>query len=472
MSLRGSCTICTDYFDAENDISVTPCGHLFHALCLNQWIETCKAKCTCPQCRRLIASRGIVSKIFINIPEENEEAIDPYVLKNKVDELEGLLKKCAHEKSDLQSTLRAMEDSHEKMMNKIKQLKSDKIKDQNVIQLLKSDIDTLKTETSHFKAIKDEMKQLKLRLRTLEKVEICINGQKSDVDDMLAQYSNASSSWEAKQLATFCVAMKQEYDTLKESRSKLNSQVMKMKKDLHKANELLISKISIAEGLEKANANLLQSEEALTEENQSLKKKIKSLQLAIASPTDTRTSALNRLISESPAPECLTPINGLPKRKLGSLQTKSKNFSIKKPCLSSSSEIDLNDSCDTENNRAIPFCIPDTPDQKGHKKETPIQTENLMITSISSNKKTDASSNFNYANPLSIRNRLLSGKVSANRPTSYDGLGGHKKVTLQKSTIVLSKKFSSSHTSTFRAAKGIVMSNPNRFERLKRIHPK
>jgi len=475
MSFLGSCIICTDYFDAENDISVTPCGHLFHALCLNQWIETSPKK-TCPQCRMAITPKRVVPKIFVNIPEENTEGLDPYALKNKLDEADGLLKKCNAEKNDLHSSLRAMESTKDKLMNKMKKLKSEMHNDQNTINLLKSDIDALKTEVSQTKMLKEDVKRLKIRLQTLEKVEVCLNGQKGEVDEMLAKYSQASSSKEAKQLATFCVAMKQEYETLKESRSKLSNEVMKLKRDLHRSNAQLLNKQSAIGDMEKTAATLQQSEAVLLKENQSLQQKIKKLQLAITSPTDTRTSAINRLISESPAPEYLTPVNGIPVRKMKQLHSSFSNNSIKKPCLSfslDSTDVDLNDSCNiVEQATKIPLFVPETPDDEKprSKMHHTAQKENLMIKNVPVGRKIEENSKI--VNPMSIRNKLLTSKLSSSHSIGYDGLGGCKKIKLQKSSIISSDKFSSVHTSAFKEASAKkLMSNQNRFNRLKRVYP-
>ena len=471
MSLRGFCTICTDYFDTENDISVTPCGHLFHAACLNQWIATSGVQRTCPQCRRPVVPKRIISKVFINVPEESEIQLDPYVLKNKLDEVETLLTKYKNENSDLQGTLKAMEDLKDKLGSKIKQLKSDLNNEKNVSQLLKSDMETLKTEVSYTRLLKEELKQLKLRLKTLEKVEVCINGQKEEVDEMLNQYSQSSNNREAKQLAVFCVAMKQEYETIKESRNRLNDELMRLKRELHKKEQLLLLKVSACEDLEKTVVNLQQSEEAVLKENKSLQKKIKALQLAISSPTDTKTSAINRLLAESPAPEFLTPINGKSLSKAKALGA-SNTFSIKKPRLSSSFdsvEVDLNDSLPKSNKKDIVLCVPETPESsvKSTKKvDTP---KKLMAMS-----KPTTSLSHNYTNPLAIRKRLLNNSSHSIHTAGYDGLGGHKKTPLQMSKVSLnisSKKFSSANTSLFKenfSVKHSSILNKDRFSRLKR----
>nr|XP_002131236.1 E3 ubiquitin-protein ligase TRAIP-like [Ciona intestinalis] len=308
MSFRGNCVICTDYFDTENDISVTPCGHLFHALCLNTWITTSTGKKSCPQCRTHITMKQIIGKIYLNQPHEEQNELDPYVLKNKVDELNLNLKKKEKEKTEFKENLTALENVKDTLKKQIKKLKQQLTEERNKLDILKTSMNVMKTEVSDARLCKEETKKLRHRLRTLEKLEVVLTGQQSEVDNMMEQYTGGSQSAGTKQLATFCIAMKQEYELLKESKNKMSSDLMKLRRDLHRKEEILLKKHDLVEELESANSNLRSHEESLLQENKSLKHKIKALQMAISSPSDTRASAVSRLIAESPAPEFLTPL--------------------------------------------------------------------------------------------------------------------------------------------------------------------
>lgn len=64
--MRIQCTICTDVFDGSSDISVVPCGHMFHNKCLGTWISQ---NMSCPQCRTRVTHKSIVHKLFLDLAE-------------------------------------------------------------------------------------------------------------------------------------------------------------------------------------------------------------------------------------------------------------------------------------------------------------------------------------------------------------------------------------------------------------------
>ena len=44
------CPICMSEYNTEDEVQRTACQHLFHAKCLEQWLERCRAKPRCPEC--------------------------------------------------------------------------------------------------------------------------------------------------------------------------------------------------------------------------------------------------------------------------------------------------------------------------------------------------------------------------------------------------------------------------------------
>ncbi|CAK8674703.1 unnamed protein product [Clavelina lepadiformis] len=494
MSLRGACTICTDYFDTENSISVTPCGHLFHTVCLFQWIETCGAQKTCPQCRSRVTVKQIVEKIFLNLGlNDNESQLDPYVLKNKLDEVELKLKNHDAEKDDLKSKIRAMETAKNNLKAKVEKLKGEVKSEKNIVHLLKADMETMKYEVEDAKACKEETKRLRIRLKTLEKIEVILNGQKNDVENMLKQYNTVSASTENKQLATFCVALKQEFERIKDSRAHMNSELMKCKRDLHKKEEMLINKASFVEELENANAQLQKNEEALNEENRSLRRKLAALQQAIASPNDTKSSAINRLIAESPAPEFITPINGFAMSKSKRAKDMGSPIRMKKPKLSSSfgsKDVDLDESgdlfadaspmedaqCMEKENEEPIFPTPtDSPTTVKMRKHCEAMGLNFVKTTSSVRTNVQKFGKCNLSHSASLRNKLINNRQASGKPSGYDGLGGHKKLLPSRSSFVKpssSLKFSSSNTSKFQIPTTSFSTSKSRFDRLKKVGPR
>ena len=84
MSMRLQCSTCLDQISPEEDLSSTPCGHVFHLVCILRWL---KHKKNCPQvfffnkkyltdniytssqCRSAV-EEGSLRKIFLNDIEE------------------------------------------------------------------------------------------------------------------------------------------------------------------------------------------------------------------------------------------------------------------------------------------------------------------------------------------------------------------------------------------------------------------
>lgn len=77
MALEGKCAICYDSLVGEHDISVTPCGHLFHAPCVKKWHDSSQRfdgdiVGSCPECRQSYLIESMVPKVFANFkPEES-----------------------------------------------------------------------------------------------------------------------------------------------------------------------------------------------------------------------------------------------------------------------------------------------------------------------------------------------------------------------------------------------------------------
>ncbi|OVA16954.1 zinc finger protein [Macleaya cordata] len=103
------CTICYEDLKPliEDLQSISICGHVFHELCLQQWLEYCNAKkTTCPVCKQKCCQDNISRLYFQSIGDPNEliisqkssirgrgedEEEDPVLLRKEVKKLEAKL---------------------------------------------------------------------------------------------------------------------------------------------------------------------------------------------------------------------------------------------------------------------------------------------------------------------------------------------------------------------------------------------
>ncbi|KAL4701939.1 hypothetical protein ACJJTC_014572, partial [Scirpophaga incertulas] len=52
-----TCVICSDMLDLSENGCVIKCGHLFHYVCLMQWMQRSRS---CPQCRIVVTENSII----------------------------------------------------------------------------------------------------------------------------------------------------------------------------------------------------------------------------------------------------------------------------------------------------------------------------------------------------------------------------------------------------------------------------
>ena len=60
--MNSACSTCLESFTSRSDISTTPCGHVFHTHCIEEWLEN--GQNHCPQCRKDCTHNQIIKLYF------------------------------------------------------------------------------------------------------------------------------------------------------------------------------------------------------------------------------------------------------------------------------------------------------------------------------------------------------------------------------------------------------------------------
>ena len=304
--IAGVCSICCEHLNVVTDVvSVVECGHLFHGDCLQKWMATCKTKATCPNCRIKIDRRRVVNTLYPDLPkEEASEQMAASVAQKKLVEERDKREKA---ENDLKVKLKELEvalNECRSFENILSQTKIDLIHSEEKNKALKTEVTAFKREVIEITALKKQNKKLSHQLKDYVGVEKVLEGQQEEVSKLLDSYRSTSGTSSAgHRLATFCIALKQEFESLKNTKTMCVEELTKTKR----SNLVLRrQKIQFERNInEKENfiEELKLSESSLQDEVGSLKRKITKLEQAIASPSgDAKHSAISRLIAESPAP--------------------------------------------------------------------------------------------------------------------------------------------------------------------------
>lgn len=410
MPIRAYCTICSDFFDHSRDVCAIHCGHTFHYDCLLQWFQTAPTK-TCPQCRKQVSTRHIINKLFFDIGSEEAEAVDPESLQNELDRIKALLSSKERDWWDKQKMIDNLRDTVDKQRRDMDGFRKEAMEKDMLCTVLRKQMTYLETQQNDVQAAKQEARELRVKLKTFESLDILLQGHKSEVESMVSDMGVSQAAVE--QLSIYCISLKKEYDNLKGSLKNSNEMFEKQKREaLSVKNQL--KKASMEASQTKEDMKALQNDlKAADKEISSLKKKIGVLQSTLSTPSRTN-EALSRLVFESPAP-----------------------LELKQPHLhppSDSEDIDLNITYDVS-----------TPEDVA-KKAIQLQSKKMRIDPLSAAvaKHNERSASLNKArdedsldpflrNSLLFRKKTFGSMLDPQRSrtgavrSGYDGLGGRTK---------------------------------------------
>uniref|UniRef100_A0A671WRA3 TRAF-interacting protein n=1 Tax=Sparus aurata TaxID=8175 RepID=A0A671WRA3_SPAAU len=295
MPIRAYCTICSDFFDHSRDVAAIHCGHTFHYECLLQWFQTAPTK-TCPQCRKQVTTRHIISKLYFDIGGEEEPSADPESL--QVPKLEHL-NKMSREWRDKQKAVDGLKDTVDKQRRDLDSMRKEVMEKEMLCSALRKQMTYLETQQNDVQAAKEEAWRLRTKMKTFESLDVLLQGQRAEVESMITDMGISQAAVE--QLSIFCISLKKEYDNLKGSLKSSNDMCEKLKREVLASNNKF-HKASVEVSKTKEEMKSLQNDLARADkEISSLKKKVEFLQKTLSTPTRTN-EALSRLVFESPAP--------------------------------------------------------------------------------------------------------------------------------------------------------------------------
>ncbi|XP_018589714.1 E3 ubiquitin-protein ligase TRAIP isoform X2 [Scleropages formosus] len=312
MPIRAYCTICSDFFDHCKDVAAIHCGHTFHHECLLQWFQTAPSK-TCPQCRKQVSTRHIISKLFFDVGgEEHSSPVDPESLQNELDRLKALLSSKGTEKPafrcvscserdwrDRQKTVDSLRETVERQKVDLERVRKEVGEKEMLCSVLRKQMKYLENQQNEILSAKEEARQLRTKMKTYESLDLLLQGQRAEVEAMIADMGVGQSAME--QLSIYCISLKKEYENLKTSYRSTNEMCEKLKREVFasssKVQKTMLELNRSKEDLRTVQEDLKNADKEIT----SLKKKVEILQKTLSTPTRTN-EALSRLVFESPAP--------------------------------------------------------------------------------------------------------------------------------------------------------------------------
>lgn len=263
MALEGKCAICYDGLVGEHDISVTPCGHLFHAPCVQKWHECGEMDGdifgTCPKCRYVYFIESMVPKVFANWKLEEpsnmisiEEACD---ISKKRAEQDIKMLELKIEISELETANRNLQKENLEVVRSMEDAISAKEKLQRIAKKQKHEV----------KRLNHKVSQLNGELSCKENEIVCLNNRINTLNSRQMKKKVAKRRVDkSTQICTSC--LKAEFDrelintSTAKDRKTTSAEPMKIKLELHGLLLLLICIIQTERSRTEQEINSIQEQ--------------------------------------------------------------------------------------------------------------------------------------------------------------------------------------------------------------------
>ena len=222
--MRVQCSTCLELLTPGDDLTSTPCGHVFHMACVVQWFETKK---NCPQCRHSANERNLRKIYLAEVDGEATEDADS--IQVKLDSAQFQLRCKETERSKFAEKNRELEDVLKKQKEEIKNLENSRLKAKGQADSLKNQNRVLMEERFRYEEARKEAEELRHKLESQKSVELAIRGQEGELNKFL--HERGAFDTKTRDLATLVVMLKQKMADVKKERTAAQNKLAEMSRE-------------------------------------------------------------------------------------------------------------------------------------------------------------------------------------------------------------------------------------------------
>lgn len=218
--MRVQCSTCLELLAPGDDLTSTPCGHVFHVTCVIQWFETKK---NCPQCRHP-ARESTLRRIFLaDTDGDTTLGIDSSSLQSDLDDAKLQVRMKDNELRKALGKVKEMEEQNIKQREEIKSLEKGRNRLKEQYEGIQSQAKLLQGEKMKCDEATREAEHLKTKLENFKTVEVALKGQEGALNQFL--HDRGAFDGKTKDLASLVILLKQKLGEVKQERSKVEAQV-------------------------------------------------------------------------------------------------------------------------------------------------------------------------------------------------------------------------------------------------------
>ncbi|KAF7998374.1 hypothetical protein HCN44_009772 [Aphidius gifuensis] len=261
-----SCSICcSELANSQYEISATPCHHVFHEECLNQWLAKSE---TCPQCRKRF-HRQRPSRLFLTTMNDDGCLETPSQLQDKIRDLEYKSGLKNEELEAYRNENQKYKTRSEELRKDVGRLESREGEHKAAIIALQNQLKLKNGDLSEANKYKDEVKALKNKILLYKTIQQLLSSGVEEINKILANTSDTHS------MSTYIFVLKKQLDLCISQRKDLKNKIQELTQDYRKIKrerDTLASQLKNLTPLDKDDVD--DDDVGLVRKPSSLKKKI------------------------------------------------------------------------------------------------------------------------------------------------------------------------------------------------------
>jgi len=222
--MRVQCSTCLELLSPGDDLTCTPCGHVFHLACVVQWFENKK---NCPQCRHS-ANERTLRKIYL-AEVDGDDTVDADSLQNQLDSAQFQLRCKEGERSKFAEKNKEVEELLKEQKEEIKDFERIRRKAKELADTLRTQAKGLQEERVRYEEARREADELKHKLESYKSVELTIRGQEGELNKFLHERGAFDSK--TRDLANLVVTLKHKMADVKKERTVAQNRLMEASRD-------------------------------------------------------------------------------------------------------------------------------------------------------------------------------------------------------------------------------------------------
>lgn len=209
--MRVQCSTCLELLTPGDDLTCTPCGHVFHLHCVVQWFENKK---NCPQCRHA-ANERTLRKIYLAETDGEQVSVDD--LQNQLESAQFQLRCVRAEQQKILDKSQLLDSQNRQLKEELKTSETGRRKAKELVEGYKTQVKFLNEERERNESYRLEADRCKKQLDQYKAIQLVLAGSEGEVNRML--HERGAFDGKSRDLAVLIVEMKKKVVDLKRERS-------------------------------------------------------------------------------------------------------------------------------------------------------------------------------------------------------------------------------------------------------------